>query len=340
MSAEDLFTEDDVSTVSATPSQIDIQTRIPREKSGTRLDQTVAEMFPEYSRSRLQQWIKAGSLKLDDKIVKPNVKLVGNEMIRLTYTELPRGEWLAEPIPLDIVYEDDELLVINKPVGLVVHPAAGNYTGTLLNGLLHHNCEQAHLARAGIVHRLDKDTSGLMVVAKTELAQNRLVQQLQARTVSRQYRAIVQGDVNREGIVDQPIGRHPTHRTKMAVTAKGKDARTHYSPLSRFGDFTLLNLKLETGRTHQIRVHMAHLGYPLVGDQTYGGKLPAKLVRSYPMLQSLVEFPRQALHAWRLGLEHPATGEACAWEVELPEDMRVLVNVLKEISDVRKGPVA
>ncbi|SMF42968.1 ribosomal large subunit pseudouridine synthase D [Alteromonadaceae bacterium Bs31] len=302
---------------------------VPLDKCGCRLDQFAAEMFPQYSRSRLQQWIREGNLTLDGRTVKPNAKLAGGELISLLAVEREQAAWLAEDIPLNIVYEDEYLLVINKPSGLVVHPAAGNYSGTLLNGLLHHNPVHAKLPRAGIVHRLDKDTTGLMVVAKSEIAQQALVQQLQARTVKRNYQAIVHGSVRASGFVCAAIGRHPSVRTKMAVLERGgKEALTHYQIVKDYTDFTHLELKLETGRTHQIRVHMAHLGHPLIGDVPYGKKMPEKLLRANPDLSLLAEFPRQALHAYKLGLIHPISREACQWQADVPADMQQLLTLL------------
>ncbi|WP_075186683.1 23S rRNA pseudouridine(1911/1915/1917) synthase RluD [Teredinibacter haidensis] len=332
MPAETLFSEGEDN-----PSKTDgrephqHQVSVPFNKAGSRLDQFASEMFPQYSRSRLQQWIKDGALTLDDQLVKPKTRLVGGESLHLEVREVVQGEWLPENIAVPTIYEDETLWVVNKPAGLVVHPAAGNYTGTLLNGLLYHCAEQAKIPRAGIVHRLDKDTSGLMVVAKTSVAQLRLVEQLQARTVKRQYQALVQGNLRSPGSVDAPIGRHPSQRTKMAVVnSGGKEAITHYKPVKKFDDFTLVELKLETGRTHQIRVHMAHLGFPLVGDPTYGRKMPAKLLRARPELQLLADFPRQALHAARLGLTHPTSNEHCEWRASAPDDMLALIDLLEQ----------
>jgi len=329
MSGDDLFNGQDDDTP---PGQQSIHhlLQIPGSKAGMRLDQVAAELFPDYSRARIQQWIKDGALTLDGQTVKPKLRISGLEQLELSFIEQPRGDWVAEDVPLDVVYSDEQILVVNKPVGLVVHPAAGNTHGTLLNGLLYHYPAQQNLARAGIVHRLDKDTSGLMVVARTEKAQNALVQQLQARTVSRQYRALVLGRVTEPGRIDAPIGRHPSQRTKMAVVPSGKHAVTHYQPVERFADFSLVNVKLETGRTHQIRVHMSHLGYPLVGDQTYGRKLPPIILRADSRLQTLADFPRQALHAWKLGLKHPETGEQCSWEVPMVQDIEQLLVILRE----------
>ncbi|ACR12830.1 ribosomal large subunit pseudouridine synthase D [Teredinibacter turnerae T7901] len=306
-----------------------VEAQVPFTAMDSRLDQVAAELFPEFSRARLQQWIKQGRLTVNGEPAKPKLKLAGGECLRLSVLEEPQGEWLPEPIPLDVVYEDEAILVLNKPAGLVVHPAAGNYTGTLLNGLIHHRQAQSLLPRAGIVHRLDKDTSGLMVVAKTTAAQNNLVAQLQARTVKREYEALAIGEVRSSGFVDAPIGRHPTNRTRMAVVSSGKPAVTHYTALARFDGFTHLRLQLETGRTHQIRVHMAHLGYPLVGDPVYGRRLPAKLLRENPDLVPLSSLPRQALHAVQLGLQHPASGEYLQWQVPLAEDINNLLLLLR-----------
>ncbi|WP_045860605.1 23S rRNA pseudouridine(1911/1915/1917) synthase RluD [Teredinibacter purpureus] len=329
MPADTILTDEDPATPINGP--ISHHATVAFEKAGVRLDQHVAELFPDYSRSRLQQWIKDGALLLNGQKVKPKAKLAGGESITLEAAVEARCTWEAEPVEFGIVYEDDALLVVNKPAGLVVHPAVGNYNGTLLNGLLHHCGTLTQVPRAGIVHRLDKDTTGLMVVAKTEISQLNLVTQLQSRSVKRQYYALVHGDLRRTGTIETLMGRHPTHRIKMAVVKSGgKEAVTHYKPVATFDDFTLVELKLQTGRTHQIRVHMAHMGFPLVGDQTYGGKFPVKLLRLNPALQPLADFPRQALHAARLGLVHPVSGIQQEWEVELPEDMQALVELLEE----------
>ncbi|WP_188150231.1 23S rRNA pseudouridine(1911/1915/1917) synthase RluD [Teredinibacter waterburyi] len=309
---------------------ISLSSSVPLERAGDRLDVVVADLFPEFSRAKLQGWIKDESLLVNGRACKPKMKLAGGESLQLNATPEVQGEWIAEPMDLEIVYEDAHILVVNKPAGLVVHPAAGNYQGTLLNGLIHYNPSQRLLPRAGIVHRLDKDTTGLMVVAKTELAQTDLVRQMQARTVKRQYEAIVMGDVRQSGVVRGDIGRHPTSRTRMAVvTSGGKEAITHYAGLARYNGFTHLELQLETGRTHQIRVHMAHLGHPLVGDATYGKRLNAKAMRAQPDLVAVDQFHRQALHAAKLGLFHPESGEALQWQVPLPEDMSHLLALIK-----------
>lgn len=295
--------------------------KVPLADTGKRLDQVASEMFPDFSRSRLKNWILSGDLLADGRTLKPNAKLAGGELLVLDAEIEDQDHWQPEDIALDVIHEDSSLLIINKPAGLVVHPAAGNWSGTLLNGLIFHYPDLNHIPRAGIVHRLDKDTSGLMVVAKTVSAQMSLVEQLQARSVSRTYWALVYGDISGKGHVDAPIGRHPHARTKMAVVKSGgKEALTHYRPLKHFGDaYSMLELKLETGRTHQIRVHMDHLGYPLVGDPVYGLKQ-----------KNVLDFGRQALHAKALGLRHPETGGALQWEIALPDDFQLLLDQLEQ----------
>lgn len=298
--------------------------------AGMRLDQIAVDLFPQYSRARLQAWIRSGELKVDGRKLKQTAKLSGGEEIAIRGVQESQQAWLPEAMDLPLIFEDEHILVLDKPAGLVVHPAAGNWSGTLLNGLLAHAEGFSALPRAGIVHRLDKDTSGLMVVAKSLEAQNRLVQQLQARSIKRQYRAIAIGGPDGSGVVNEPIGRHPAVRTKMAVLrAGGKEAVTHYRVRKILGAFRDLELKLETGRTHQIRVHMSWLGFPLVGDPVYGCK-GSRLPRMPEAVREPVEaFPRQALHAEVLGLVHPITGEAMEWKTELPEDMRTLLNALE-----------
>ena len=268
---------------------------------------------------------------LDGRKVKANTKLVGAETLTLDAELESQEQWLPEDLPLDIVFEDESILVLNKPVGMVVHPAVGNWSGTLMNGLLFHRPELSHIPRAGIVHRLDKDTSGLMVVAKTLGSQLSLVEQLQAHTVSRTYYAVVKGVPPLAGTVDAPIGRHPTQRVKMAVVEKNsKKAVTHFERLVEYDGFSLLKLKLETGRTHQIRVHMAHLGYALIGDSVYGKTPSLANINNASWLRQLWSFPRQALHAKALGLVHPGTGEYCEWQTKLPQDFEGLVTLLEE----------
>jgi 23S rRNA pseudouridine1911/1915/1917 synthase len=296
---------------------------IPAECAGLRLDQALARLLPEHSRSRLAAWVKQGKVSLNDTAADARRKVWGGERVAIAAVALPEeAAQQPEDIPLTVVYEDGHVLVVNKPAGLVAHPGSGNWQGTLLNALLHHAPQLAGVPRAGIVHRLDKDTSGLLVVAKTLEAQTDLVRQLAARTVKRQYLALAHGRVARDGLVDAPIGRHPVQRTKMAVVASGRAARTHYRVLERFAQATLLECALETGRTHQIRVHMAELGHPLVGDPVYGPRRRAQ--------GALADFPRQALQAWRLALVHPATGAEQAWEAPLPEDFAELLESLRK----------
>jgi len=309
---------------------ISLQATVPFELSGSRLDQIAAELFPDYSRSRLQSWIKSGQLTVNDAQRKPKEKLNGGEQLKIEATEVNNDEWVAQDIALDIVYEDDDILVINKAAGLVVHPAAGHQSGTLLNALLHHAPDMAHLPRAGIVHRLDKDTTGLMVVAKNLMAQNALVEQLQDRSMGREYEAVSVGVMTGGGKVDAPIGRHAKDRKRMTVTDTGsKPAVTHYRVLQRYRGHTHIRCKLETGRTHQIRVHMAHINYPLVGDPVYGGRMRLPAGCTETLKDLLRSFGRQALHAKRLELCHPATGDMMEWEVDLPEDFLHLLDVLK-----------
>ncbi len=297
------------------------------ECAGLRLDQALAKLMPLHSRSRLQAWLREGRIRIDGAPEsEPTRKIWGGERIEVEVKEDPRAvPDEAEDIALAIVHEDEDILVVNKPAGLVVHPGSGNWAGTLLNALLHHAPALAIIPRAGIVHRLDKETSGLLVVAKTLEAQTDLVRQLQARTVHRHYLALVHGPVAGAGTVDAPIGRHPSQRVKMAVVAEGREARTHYSVLERFEQATLLECRLETGRTHQIRVHMASIGHPLVGDPTYGKRGNARA----GSLSLLAAFPRQALHAFRLALIHPRTHEEIAWEAPLPEDFEHLLQGLR-----------
>ncbi len=319
--------------------KIQLQAIVPEYLFGKRLDQALAEMFPDYSRSRIKDWILADQVQIDGKIVnKPREKLLGNENIEIEASVEAQEQHVAQDIDLNIVYEDDDILVINKPINLVVHPGAGNSDGTVLNALLNHVPDIATVPRAGIVHRLDKDTSGLMVVAKTIPAQTHLVEQLQAREISREYEAVVIGTMVAGGLVDAPIGRHPTKRTSMAVRESGKPAVTHYRVKEKFRAHTHVRLKLETGRTHQIRVHMAHLRYPLVGDQLYAGRPILPKSSEQPMIDMLRGFKRQALHAAQLELSHPITGEWMSWQAELPEDIQALLSVLKEDTKIHGKP--
>jgi 23S rRNA pseudouridine1911/1915/1917 synthase len=305
---------------------------IQPEQCGQRLDQALTALFPDYSRSRLQQWINGGRVTLNGNPCRPKDKVFGGERIELNAEPERVVDDRPQDIPLDIRFEDEALLVINKPVGLVIHPAPGNPDGTLMNALLHHDPSLVQLPRAGIVHRLDKETSGLLVVARTPAAHKSLVEQLQARSIHREYRALVNGVMTAGGTVDQPIGRHPVHRTRMAVNRSGKPAVTHYRVLERFRAHSYLQVTLETGRTHQIRVHMAFIRYPLVGDPVYGGRLKIPSGISQQLQERLRNFRRQALHARKLGLAHPLTGEWLEWEAELPEDMQELLDALREDS--------
>jgi 23S rRNA pseudouridine1911/1915/1917 synthase len=304
---------------------------IPTNLGGQRLDIALQQMLPEHSRSRLQAWIKEGLVTLDATRTTAKTKVWGGEKIEILLPENPQEHaFKPENIPLNIVYEDDTLLVINKPAGLVVHPAAGNWSGTLLNALLYHLPQLAEIPRCGIVHRLDKDTSGLLVVAKTLEAQTNLVRQLQARTVKREYRAIVWGQLWRNGRVDEPIGRNPHNRKKMAIVRGGRPAVTHYEVLERFGVNTYARCNLETGRTHQIRVHMQFLKAPLLGDPAYGigNIIPHKLM-TQTLKDAVAGFKRQALHAIKLGLVHPKTNQFMEWQIELADDMKALLEAMR-----------
>ena len=293
---------------------------VPDVHFGWRLDRSLARLFPDFSRSRLQAWLGAGRIIVDGARAESARKVRGGEVVMLAAAPDPREvAFVAEPMPLAIVHEDDALIVIDKPAGLVVHPGSGNWSGTLLNGLLAHSPALAGVPRAGIVHRLDKDTTGLMVVARTIAAQTDLVRQLQARTVRREYLALVSGRVDRGGTIDAPIGRHPRERTMMAVVETGKPAVTHYEVLEHFATCTLLRCRLETGRTHQIRVHLTSIGHPLVGDPVYRGRAGGA---------PGIAFGRQALHAERLGLRHPVDGTDMQWVAPVPADMaELLANV-------------
>ena len=308
--------------------------RVDSALAGARLDQALAALLPEFSRSRLQQWIESGQVLVNDAPRRCRDKVWGGDAIRLDAVLAASDACAAQDIALDLVYEDAHLLVVNKPAGLVVHPAAGNPDGTLQNALLHHAPELAKIPRAGIVHRLDKDTSGLLVVARTLAAHKSLVEQLQARRVHREYRALAVGELVTGGRIDAPVGRHPTQRIRMAVVPHGRPAVTHYRVLERYPGHTLLGVELETGRTHQIRVHLTHLHHPLVGDRTYGGRPRPPRVCAAELTLELQAFPRQALHAIRLGLNHPASGEAVAWEIPMAPDLEALLDLLRWEAEV------
>ncbi len=302
---------------------------IPDAMRGWRLDQALAELVQDYSRSRLQQWIRAGQVSLNERIPQVRERLHGGETVCIAATIAPQTRSGPEDIPLQVIHADADLLVINKPAGLVVHPAAGNPAGTLLNALLNYDSGLAALPRAGIVHRLDKATSGLLVVARNLTAHKYLVDALQARLVKREYLAVVQTVLTAGGSVDAPIGRHPVDRKRMAVVPGGKTSLTHYRVEERFRAHTLVRVQLETGRTHQIRVHMAHQHIPIVGDPVYGGRLRLPPGASRELQEQLAGFRRQALHAARLTLAHPSTGESVSWSAPLPADMAQLLEALR-----------
>lgn len=308
--------------------------KVPDEMVGMRLDQVLAEIFPDYSRSKLQSWVKAGRVQVDGNERRARDRLDGGEIIVLDAEPEKVVETLAENIPLDIIFEDEAIIIINKPAGMVVHPGVGNWSGTMQNALLHHDQTLATMPRAGIVHRIDKDTSGLLMIAKTLAAHNTLVEQLQARTIHREYLAIVKGRMTAGGTIDEPIGRHPSDRLRFTVRDQGKEAVTHYRVKERFTRHTLIQVKLETGRTHQIRVHMAHIRYPLVGDPLYGGRFQLPAGCSEELVEILCGFKRQALHAEKLGLIHPLSGEHCQWQVAMPNDMETLEQVLQKNENI------
>ncbi len=307
-----------------------LNAEVPDEAAGRRFDQVLADLFPDYSRSRLSAWIKAGAARLDGEEVLPRHIVRGGESIVVEVRPEREIGARGEDIPLDIVYEDADLIVVNKPPGLVVHPGAGNLAGTLQNALLHHDPKLAEIPRGGIVHRLDKDTSGLMVVARSMRAHTSLVEQLSARDVHRQYLGIVYGKMVAGGKVDKPIGRHPHDRLKQAVHENGREAITHYRVRERFRSLTLIECRLETGRTHQIRVHMAHARHPLVGDAVYGGGLRLPKGAGAALAEALRGFRRQALHAERLEFAHPADRRTVSFEAAMPDDMAALVEALRE----------
>ena len=313
------------------------QARIPEAAAGRRFDAVLAELFPEYSRSRLSAWIKAGDVLLDGAPARPRDLVRGGEAVSLNAE--PEDQTLAEPedIPLDILYEDSEVFVLDKPAGLVVHPGAGNPTGTLVNGLLYRDPRLAALPRAGIVHRLDKDTSGAMVVARTLQAHTALVAQLSAREVHRQYLAVVVGALVSGGTANAAIDRHPRDRIRMAVREDGKDAVTHFRLRERFHAHTLLECRLETGRTHQIRVHMAHLRHAIVGDPLYGGPLRLPRGASDELVATLRGFKRQALHAETLEFVHPASGEPVRVAAPVPADLQALLKALRADAAAREA---
>ena len=298
--------------------------------TGARLDASLSEMLPDYSRSKITTWIKSGDALINQKTFKPKDKVSGTEIVCLTLNQKQSNDWIAEKIPLNIVYEDEDIIVVNKQFGLVTHPGAGNWSGTLANALLYYDPALSTLDRAGIVHRLDKNTSGLMVVARNEKSQKYLVEQLQNHSVDREYSAIVYGHMIAGGTVDEPIGRDPKDRVKQAVLMSGKEATTHYRAIDRFKSHTHVKAILETGRTHQIRVHLSHVGHSLIGDPMYGGRVRFPKKASEELKDALLNFKRQALHSKKLTLTHPISGELMSWKAPLPDDMSRLLEVLKK----------
>ncbi len=303
---------------------------IPERMTGDRLDVALSEMLPDYSRSKITAWIKSGDALINNKAFKPKDKVNGSQMVSLSLNKKQNNDWSAENIALNIVFEDEDIIIINKPFGLVTHPGAGNWNGTLANALLYYDPELSKLDRAGIVHRLDKNTSGLMVIARNEKSQKYLVEQLQSHTVVREYSAVVYGHMISGGSVNDPIGRDPKDRIKQTVSSNGRDATTHYRVIDRFKSHTHVKAILETGRTHQIRVHLSHIGYPLLGDPMYGGRVRFPKKASEILKESLLGFKRQALHSKKLTLNHPSTGELMSWKAPLPDDMLELLAILNE----------
>lgn len=320
-----------------TKQTVELAAQVDESQYGKRLDQVIAELFPDYSRSRLKEWLLDGKVTVDGVVVtKARTKVAGNEDITVEAELEVEVHHQGEDIPLNIVYEDEHILVINKPADLVVHPGAGNQSGTILNALLHHYPEIETVPRAGIVHRLDKDTTGLMVVAKTVPAQTQLVADLQERYITREYEAVCLGRLTAGGTVDKPIGRHPTKRTCMAVNEFGRESVTHYRVIAKFREHTHIRLRLETGRTHQIRVHMSHIRHPLVGDYQYGGRVKTPKGASEEFLLTLRGFKRQALHAAMLRFHHPITAEEMTFEAPLPEDFTQLLSIMRNDMEEHK----
>lgn len=302
---------------------------IPETYANERLDQALAKLLPEYSRTQIQTWIEAGTVLVNGNTVKAKYKIKGRETVTVEALLRPAPHWEAEPIPLPLFYEDDAFIIINKPIGMVVHPGAGNMNQTLLNALIHHAPQLNHLPRAGIIHRLDKNTSGLLVIAKTPFALKHLSQQLKKRTLLREYQAIVYGSLISGGKIEAPLGRHPFQRKRMAVIETGKQAITHYRIAEKYRAHTRLTVRLETGRTHQIRVHMAHIHHPIVGDLTYGGRVQLTKGMTPELIHTLRQFKHQALHAFALGLIHPISNEFMRFECDPPKDMQQLINALR-----------
>jgi 23S rRNA pseudouridine1911/1915/1917 synthase len=303
---------------------------IPTSMSGFRIDKALSDLLPEHSRSAIQEWIGNGQVRIRGSNVKQKQKVAAGERIEVNIIEKIATESEPENIPLDVIFEDEQILVLNKPAGLVVHPGAGNQQGTLLNGLLYYDSNLEKLPRAGIVHRLDKDTTGIMVVARTEKARQHLIAQLEVRSMKRQYKAVVEGIMISGETINQPIGRHRHDRVKMCVTPSGKTAITHIRVLEKFRSHTLVQANLESGRTHQIRVHLSWRGYSLVGDTVYGNRKRIPPLSDPELITVLQNFKRQALHAEKLSLVHPDTNDELSWSVDPPEDFNTLINVLKQ----------
>ena len=307
-----------------------LQILIPKRMEGERLDVVLAEMLPEYSRSKITSWIKSGQALISKKTFKPKDKANGDEIVYLATSQENINAWQAENIPLNIIFEDKDIIVLNKQFGLVTHPGSGNWSGTLANALLNYDSNLAKMDRAGIVHRLDKNTSGLMVVARNHKSQKYLVQQLQTHSISREYSAIVYGHMISGGTITEPLGRDSNNRVKQAVVRNGKEATTHYRVIDRFKSHTHVKAILETGRNHQIRVHLSHIGHSLVGDSIYGGKVRYPRKASEALKNELLNFRRQALHSKKLSLNHPQSGELMSWKAPLPDDMLKLLQVLEK----------
>ena len=308
---------------------------IPDDHAGLRLDKSLATLLPQYSRAKIQSWINLQQVSVDGQLQVGRYSVSGGEKVVLTpVQEDQNAQYHAEDIPLDIVYEDDHLIVINKPSGLVVHPGAGNYHGTLLNALMYHNTAQSTLPRAGIVHRLDKDTSGIMVAAKSLIAHTSLTNALQAREIDRHYYAVVRGQLISGGTIEAPIGRHAHDRTKMAVNERGKPACTHYKIIEKFKRHTWVEAELHSGRTHQIRVHFSYQNHPLVGDSVYAPRVQRVANVPDELNDCLSQFPRQALHAYQLAFAHPITKETMTWKIGLPDDMQSLIQSLRNYSSL------
>lgn len=315
---------------------IKLQVVIPQDFAGTRVDAALASLLPDYSRNVIKSWIEGGQVLLNGKQVLPKFKLAGNENVDIEATLKAQVNWhKAEAIALDIIYEDEAVLVINKPAGLVVHPAAGNHDGTLVNALLHHLPALSDLPRAGLIHRIDKETTGLLIIAKTLPSHTALVKQLQEKSIKRKYKALVYGEVISGSTINEPIDRHPKNRIKMAIVMGGRDAVTHYRVARRFEHFTLLNVELETGRTHQIRVHMQHVQHPIVGDPVYSRiKIPRKADDT--LVEGMRQFKRQALHAYELSFTHPVTKETLSLQAKLPDDFSALLELIEKYDQCAK----